>query len=84
MELISQDTDLTAQSAESSEADEPLEVNAEDLINGSIGSAYDEHEAFDAPGGTAEEDEDAEVETETAEAAEIITGEEADDDAGNV
>ncbi len=87
MELISQDTDLTAQSAETDDADEPLEVDAQELLSGSIGSAYDAHEAFDAPHADDEEDyedEDEEL-TEPAELPEEeIAGEEADDDAGNV
>ena len=109
MELISQDADLTAQPEETDEDDEPLEVDAEALLSGNIGSAYDEHEAFDAPyedddaddaDGYGEEyaEEDADVEAAEADAedaqtqtltlaeetAEEITGEEADNDAGNV
>ncbi len=83
MELISQDTDLTA-GAQEGEADpntEPLEVDAQALLDGTVGSAYDAHEAFDAP---AAQPQDAPDETQTPPEAAQSTQEEAHEDAGNV
>ena len=45
MELISQQPEITVPLP----TDETLEVDAQALLDGAVGSAYDAHEAFDAP-----------------------------------
>ena len=90
MELVSQQPELPAAAAAAD--DEPLEVDAQALLDGSVESAYDAHEAFDAPKDDADEDpaeepdeEPAEEpDEEPAEAPDAETAEGGEDDAGNV
>ena len=50
MELIAQQPHVPApESAAVSPQEEPLEVDAQALLDGTVGSAYDAHEAFDQP-----------------------------------
>ncbi len=82
MELVSQQPELPA-AADASD-DEPLEVDAQALLDGSVESAYDAHEAFDAPKDDADEEPAEEPDEEPAEAPDAETAEGGEDDAGNV
>lgn len=82
MELVSQQPELPA--AADAADDEPLEVDAQALLDGSVESAYDAHEAFDAPKDDADEEPAEEPDEEPAEAPDAETAEGGEDDAGNV
>ena len=74
MELTSQQPEPVGPAAQE---DAPLEVDARDLLDGTVQSAYDAHESFDAPNGEAEPDEkqdDAEADEEPDDAAEQTEG----------
>lgn len=82
MELVSQQPELPA--AADAADDEPLEVDAQALLDGSVESAYDAHEAFDAPKDDADEEPAEEPDEEPAEAPDAETAKGGEDDAGNV
>ena len=84
MELISQQPEIPAQFDDVIESDdETLEVDAQALLDGTVGSAYDAHEAFDAPGDEPEENDKPEETGEPDDPQEEQT-EGGEDDAGNV
>ncbi len=87
MELISQQPETTtADDAETAADSEPIEVDAQALLDGTVGSAYDAHSAFDTP---ADEPEDTDPSDEPEETREpdVQNEEQAEggeDDASNV
>ena len=79
MELTSQQPEMPAEPVQAES--EPLEVDAEALLNGTVGSVYDAHEAFDAPTDEEATEQNAGEESEEPAAEQTEGGEE---DAGNV
>ena len=81
MELIAQDT--APQDAPDAQP-EPAEIDGDALLRGEMTSAYDEHEAFDAPKDPDAPDEDTDMPDEDTKAPDTVDGEEEETDGSDV